>query len=116
MKKLISLLLSLTMALSLCAPAFAANVVLSPQNLTVDGKAVTCEKYNIGGANYFKLRDLAQALSGTSSQFEVGWDGATGTVSITTGKAYTSVGGELSAGADKSSTAQVRSKPSKSTA
>ena len=95
------------MALSLCIPAFATDVVLSPQNLTVDGKAVTCEKYNIGGANYFKLRDLAQALSGTSSQFEVGWDGATGTVSITTGKAYTSVGGELSAGADKSSTAQV---------
>ena len=106
-KRFLSLTLSLCMALSLCTPAFAANVVLSPQNLTVDGKAVTCEKYNIGGANYFKLRDLAQALSGTSSQFEVGWDGATGTVSITTGKAYTSVGGELSAGADKSSTAQV---------
>ena len=107
MKKLLSMFLTLCMTLSLCIPATAANVVLSPQNLTVDGKAVTCEKYNIGGANYFKLRDLAQALSGTSSQFEVGWDGATGTVSITTGKAYTSVGGELSAGADKSSTAQV---------
>ena len=106
-KKTLSAILTLVMLLALCAPAFAANVVLSPQNLTVDGKAVTCEKYNIGGANYFKLRDLAQALSGTSSQFEVGWDGATGTVSITTGKAYTSVGGELSAGADKSSTAQV---------
>ena len=106
-KKTLSAILTLVMLLALCAPAFAANVVLSPQNLTVDGKAVTCEKYNIGGANYFKLRDLAQALSGTSSHFEVGWDGATGTVSITTGKAYTSVGGELSAGADKSSTAQV---------
>ena len=107
MKRFLSVILSLCMALSLCLPALATDVVLSPQNLTVDGKSVTCEKYNIGGANYFKLRDLAQALSGTSSQFEVGWDGATGTVSITTGKAYTSVGGELSAGADKSSTAQV---------
>ena len=106
-KRTLSAILTLVMLLALCAPAFAANVVLSPQNLTVDGKAVACEKYNIGGANYFKLRDLAQALSGTSSQFEVGWDGATGTVSITTGKTYTSIGGELSAGADKSSTAQV---------
>ena len=82
MKKAFALLVSLCMALSLCIPAFATDVVLSPQNLTVDGKAVTCEKYNIGGANYFKLRDLAQALSGTSSQFEVGWDGATGRVIV----------------------------------
>ena len=84
----------------------ATNAVLSPQGLRVDGKNIDCEKYNIADRNYFKLRDLAQLLSGTGSQFEVGYDEATATVSITTGKAYTPNGTELLAGVDNSATAQ----------
>ena len=88
-------------------PAQATNAVLSPQKLTVDGKDVDCEKYNIGGSNYFKLRDLAYVLSGTASQFEVGFDEETSTVTITTGAAYTSNGSELAVGVDNASTAQT---------
>lgn len=88
-------------------PAQPANAVLSPQKLTVDGANINCEKYNIGGSNYFKLRDLAYVLNGTASQFEVGFDAATSTVSITTGAAYTSNGTELITGADNASTAQA---------
>ena len=84
----------------------ATNAVLSPQGLKVDGKDIQCEKYNIADRNYFKLRDLAQLLSGTGSQFEVGYDEATATVSITTGKAYTPNGTELLAGVDNSASAQ----------
>ena len=83
-----------------------AKVVLSPQKLSVDGKNVDCEKYNIDGRNYFKLRDLAQLLSGTGSQFGVGYDAATATVTVTSGAAYTPNGTELKAGVDNSSTAQ----------
>ena len=82
------------------------HVVLSPQNLTVDGNNIACEKYNIDGRNYFKLRDLAQLLSSTGSQFGVGYDAATFTVTITTGEAYVSNGSELAAGVDNSATAQ----------
>ena len=85
------------------------DAVLSPQKLTVDGKAVDCEKYNIGGSNYFKLRDLASLLSGTGSQFGVDFDEAAATVRITTGAAYEPIGTELAAGVDNSSTAQPSS-------
>jgi hypothetical protein len=45
-------------------------------NVLVNGIAVKFEAYNIGGNNYFKLRDLAMALSGTGKQFDVSWDAA----------------------------------------
>jgi hypothetical protein len=80
-------------------------VVRSPQNLMVNGAAKDVEKYNIDGSNYFKLRDIAYLLNGTGSQFSVGWDEATGTVSITTGEAYVPNGSEMIVGADKSATA-----------
>lgn len=82
-------------------------VVLSPQRLTVNGAAVECMKYNINGSNFFKLRDLAALLDGTGSQFDVGWDGARGLVSVTTGSAYSAPDGhELELGADEAATAQ----------
>ena len=106
MKRTISLLLTLCLLLVLVPMALAAtNAVLSPQGLTVDGRAVNCEKYNIDGSNYFKLRDIAQLLNGTESQFAVGWDAASSTVSIVTGQAYAPNGSELIVGGDKASTA-----------
>ncbi|MBR4691888.1 MAG: trypsin-like peptidase domain-containing protein [Oscillospiraceae bacterium] len=86
--------------------AGAAAVVLSPQKLTVDGRPISCEKYNIDGSNYFRLRDIAYLLSGTASQFEVGYDEATRTVTVTSGLPYTPNGDELSVGEDKSATAR----------
>jgi hypothetical protein len=63
----------------------------------IDGKPVSFKAYNIGGSNYFKLRDLAMALNGSAKQFEVSWDDSVNTINITTGKSYTAVGGELAA-------------------
>jgi hypothetical protein len=62
----------------------------------VDGATVAFDAYNIGGNNYFKLRDLAYILRGTSKQFEVGWNGASNTITLTSGVSYTPVGGEMS--------------------
>ena len=107
---LLALLLSLVLIIGLLpAPTLAADVALSPQKLTVDGRSVDCEKYNIGGRNYFKLRDLAYLLNGTGSQFGVGYDEATSTVSIATGAPYTPNGTELAAGKDNSATARSSS-------
>lgn len=106
LKRFASLLAAFFLLAALQAvPCAAAEVVLSPQNLTVDGAAISCEKYNIDGSNYFKLRDLAYVLNGTYSRFSVGWDAAAGVVSITTGEAYTVNGSELVIGEDKSATA-----------
>ena len=49
----------------------------------VDGVLTDFTAYNIGGNNYFKLRDLGQALG-----FNVTWDDATRTVSILTDQDY----------------------------
>ena len=108
MKKTISVLLAALLLLSLFTPAMAAKVVRSSQAIKVDGRSVSCEAYNIDDSNYFKLRDLAQLLSGTGSRFSVGYDEASRTVTVVTGEVYVPVGGELEMGADKSSTA-VRS-------
>jgi hypothetical protein len=63
----------------------------------VNGKPVSFDAYTIGGNNYFKLRDIAYTLSGTDKKFEVSWDSANNAILITQGKAYTAVGGEMTA-------------------
>ncbi len=64
----------------------------------VNGANVAFDAYNIDGANYFKLRDLAFVLSGTEKQFEVSWDGAANAISLISGQPYTAVGGEMAPG------------------
>ena len=63
--------------------------------VVVNGKTISCTAYNIGGNNYFKLRDIAFAINGTKKNFDVNWDGNYNAISLTRKKAYTSVGGEL---------------------
>lgn len=86
-----------------------AVVMLSQRMLLVDGETIACETYNIDGSDYFKLRDLACALTGTGFQFDVSYYEESKTVSITTGEAYEPAGTELKAGVDNSSTAQPSS-------
>jgi alpha-tubulin suppressor-like RCC1 family protein len=61
----------------------------------VNGERVAFDAYNISGNNYFKLRDLAFILSNTEKQFDVGWDGVNNAISLTSGRPYTVVGGEM---------------------
>lgn len=107
MKRLASLFLALALLAALAMPGLAADtVVLSDWSLMVDGRVLNCEKYNINGSNYFKLRDLAYALNGSRSQFAVEFDRDLDAVRIHTGEHYTPTGGELAfAGEDKSATA-----------
>jgi len=106
MKKLLCLALCLCLLLAtLPAAALAYDVVLSPQKLMVNGQYYECEKYNIDGANYFKLRDIACLLNETANTFAVSWDPDAGAVIIAPGFPYEPVGGELIVGADRSATA-----------
>jgi hypothetical protein len=61
----------------------------------VDGVQQNFQAYNIDGYNYFKLRDLAYTLSGSSKQFNVVWDSQNGTIDILRNQPYTVVGGEM---------------------
>jgi hypothetical protein len=49
----------------------------------IDGVETQLTAYNIGGYNYFKLRDIAQAID-----FNVTWDAATNMVGIDTANGY----------------------------
>ena len=65
MKKLLPIILTLLLVCIAAPYAPAANVVASPQNLSVDGVDADCDKYNIHDRNYFKLRDRSDALGFT---------------------------------------------------
>jgi len=55
------------------AAALAAGVIANPttSKVFVNGAEIRAEAYNINGSNYFKLRDIGQAMD-----FAVTWDGA----------------------------------------
>jgi len=77
-----------------------APLIVSPtrSSVFIDGTEVAFEAYNIGGNNFFKLRDLAFALNGTIMQFDVGYDAATRAITMTSFTPYTSLGGEMALG------------------
>lgn len=75
------------------------DAVRSTAMVVVDGKQVRMDAYNIEDNNYFKLRDLAYVLNGTSKQFSVAWDATKDSISLTTGQNYVPAGGELVIGA-----------------
>ena len=110
MKKTLALLLALLLLLGL-TPASAFSVRMSSQALTVDGRQIDCDYYNIDDYNYFKLRDMAYLLNGTGSSFSVEYDEKAKIIRVTTGAAYTPVGGELETGKDQSSTAVASVQP-----
>ena len=57
----------------------SATAAASTQSITIDGKRVSLVAYNIGGYNYFKLRDLAPYLG-----FDVDYDIPSDTAKILT--------------------------------
>ena len=111
MKKLLPPLLALLLFCLALPCASAADVTPSPQKLSVDGTDADCDKYNIDGSNYFKLRDLAYLLSKSDSRFSVAFDAESNAVTVVPGGDYVPVGGELERGKDLSKTA-VASKQS----
>lgn len=77
------------------------NAKPTSSKVLVNGKVVEFDAYNIKGNNYFKLRDLAQAVNNTDKNFEVTWDGKNNAINLISNKAYTPVGGELVKGDGK---------------
>jgi hypothetical protein len=64
----------------------------------INGVVTAFEAYNIGGYNFFKLRDLAYAINGSDKQFSVEWDSAANAIFLVSGSTYTVVGGEMALG------------------
>ena len=73
----------------------------------VNGSLVAFDAYSINGNNYFKLRDLAYILNGTTKQFEVSWDNTHKAINLVPGKSYTVSGGEMAASDKNNTTAYI---------
>ena len=79
-------------------PAEPFMVEPNTSTVYVNGVQVAFEAYTIFGFNHFKLRDLAAALVGTDKGFDVGWDEATSTISLTSNAVYTPLPTDLQPG------------------
>jgi len=71
------------------------QAIPSKSRIFVNGKKIDFDAYQIDNSNYFKLRDIAKALSDTDSRFDIVWDKEKNAINIITGNSYTVVGGEL---------------------
>lgn len=78
-------------------------------NILINGAKLPFEAYNINDNNYFKLRDIAMALSETEKQFEVSWDEGKNQIHIYRNAPYTAMGGELGPGDGKNKIAVLSS-------
>lgn len=76
-------------------PLVRNNAVATDARILVDGAVKQFEAYIIGGATYFRLRDVAYVLNGTGKQFSVGWDGSEKLISLGSAQPYTAIGGEM---------------------
>ena len=61
----------------------AQTALINTAIIYLNGQPVQLTSYNIGGNNYFKLRDIGMAFD-----FDVAWNSANGTIVIDTAKSY----------------------------
>ena len=80
---------------ALLTSAGAVNATPTKNTIYVDGTKVNGAAYMINNNNYFKLRDVAAMVNGSTKQFEVSWNETNKRIDLTTNKAYTVVGGEM---------------------
>jgi len=98
MKRLAASLMTACLVFSSVTSVGAVEATPTESAVFVDGKRVEFDAYNIDGNNYFKLRDIAYVLKGTSKQFDVGYDPIADNIFLISNKAYTAVGGEMQKG------------------
>ena len=72
------------------------NVKKATANVSVNGNVVDMAGVLVSESNYYKIRDVAFVLATGVNRFSVSWDEERNAISITTGRKYTPVGGELS--------------------
>ena len=99
--------LSVTAAVgTVVGSAMTTTATPSPHSIYVDGTKANVAAYEINDNNYFKLRDIAAIVNGSEKQFEVSWNNDAQRIDLTSGKPYTTVGGELGAIGSASKTAE----------
>lgn len=82
---------------SSASPSPGKTAYATSYAILVNGQTVHFDAYALrdetGDTNYLKLRDVAYVLNGSASQFDVGYDDASRSITLTTGKAYANPNG-----------------------
>jgi len=93
------------------APSAPSVATASPTDskVSIGENIVAFDAYHIAGFNFFKLRDLAYALTGSEKQFEVSWDAEESVISLISGSPYTVAGGEMVDAGSAAKTASITS-------
>lgn len=87
-------------------PSWGKLALASTAKVQINGKSISFDAYNIDGFNYFRLTDLAYALTGSTSQCNVVWDNEKQAINLVTGSAYTVNGDEFQANSGESKVAE----------
>jgi len=87
MKKILSVFMAAGLFSGACANA---QEPVGGVKLSIDGEMKQLSAYNIKDNNYFKLRDVANALKGTSAQFDVIWNEGKNAIELISDTAYSS--------------------------
>lgn len=85
------LVLAMAAAAVLAATCFASGPVSATRTsaqIYLNDSSVSLTGYEIGGSNYFKLRDLAYALKDTTSCFDLAWNAGANRVEVYTQRPY----------------------------
>jgi len=85
----------------------SVEAIPTSSKVLVNGTPIQFDAYTINNNNYFKLRDLAQAVNKTDKNFEVTWDGKNNAINLISNAPYTPAGGELSKGDGKAKAATL---------
>ena len=92
MKKKIYTLLVIIIAMQLqTTPVFASNETqakINESRIFLDGQEIWNVGFNVSNTNYFKLRDIAENLSESTSRFQVNWNSEKSLIEIITGESY----------------------------
>lgn len=87
-------LTALTLAALLLVPTVAYGAKPTTQTFVVNNQVVDCLAYNIGGYNYFKLRDVLRGLDNTGDKHNVRYHAADRLVEVVPGEAYVDEAGK----------------------
>ena len=77
---------------------YSKQTTANTQKIYVDLNEYNVQAYNINGNDYFKIRDIAKMMEGTSKIFDIEYDAGTNSINMIGYFDYTEVGGELAKG------------------
>ncbi|MCL1844534.1 MAG: hypothetical protein FWF77_01360, partial [Defluviitaleaceae bacterium] len=106
-KRILAIVMAVFLIAALAVAVSAAQAVPSAHEVRVDGETVDVRAFNIGGRNYFMLRDVAYILRDTGARFDIEWDANRRAILLETGDRYGGTPAEIDTSATTAATSRA---------